>query len=144
MALAPASTDFVAQIRDAVIGAGLLSDSIVVLDPKTDTVSNYNPTADTGGAYTPTVVLGPRVAYVSEQGVDSKGRTSYRVHFIPGALDAPIKKGYVIRAVSSARNPNLPYLSLEVIAAPGGSIVALQKVECVSSGKRFAPYTVTP
>lgn len=150
MALNPVSTDFIGEIRSALLDAGLLSDQIVILDPKTATTTAYDPLTDTGGESTPTLVIGPRSAYIKAEGTQmvtekgvTKALTKYRVQFIPEDDDPIFREGWVVRVLAGGANEKLQHYPLAISGEVNGSIVALIKLECLGAGAPTDPYVVS-
>jgi hypothetical protein len=141
MALVPASADFLLAIRDALVEADMFKDTIVVLDPTNLITTPFNPFDDTGGEESATVLLGPRPAYIqalsssveTEAGL-LQGIVRYVVQFIPEPGDPLVGKGMIVRVLEGGDNEALPYLAIEVLGAPTGSIAALTKLECQANG----------
>ncbi|MBG6106645.1 DUF6093 family protein [Frigoribacterium sp. CG_9.8] len=143
-------TDFLGAIRTALVDAGMLRDTIVVLDPQTETVTPYDPLTDTGGVSTPAVVIAPRAAYVQAIGATVateagllQGIVRYRVQFIPEAGDPLVSKGMIVRVLPGGDNPALTQFAFAVLAAPTGSIAALNKLECQSTGTPAAVWVAS-
>ncbi|WP_025157282.1 hypothetical protein [Leifsonia aquatica] len=150
MALAPASTDFIGAIRDALLDAGMLKDQLVVLDPNTRTpTDDYDPHADTGGLSAATLVLGPRPAYfkalqaaaLTEAGL-LQGIVDFRIQFIPEPGDPVLQQGMVIRALPGGDNPALARFGFQVLGVENGSIAALTKVRCRTNGALLDPWSM--
>lgn len=148
MALAPASTDFIGAIRDALLEAGMLKDQLVVLDPHTRTpTKDYDPKTDTGGLSAETLVLGPRPSYfkalnasaITEAGL-LQGIIDFRVQFIPEDGDPVLQQGMVIRALPGGGNPALARFAFQVLGVENGSIAALTKVRCRTNGALLDPW----
>lgn len=148
MPLKPASSDFIQSIRDALVDAGMLRDQIVVLSPKYGAGTTYDPITDSGGPADYDVVIGPRAAYikaedssvVTEAGL-LQGIMRHRVQFIPKAGDPIMTTGMVVRVLEGGSTPALAQYVMSVLAAPAGSISALTKLECQTSGTPTAVWT---
>jgi hypothetical protein len=145
MPLFASSTDFISEVRGALVDSGIvLEDYIVVIDPNTTTTTEYDPDTDMGGVSTPTVVISKRRAYIKSLGGDVtvdagilQSILPYRIQFLPEAGDPIITKGMIIRALpreDGSGNPALPYYAFAVIGETTGSISVLTKVECQVSG----------
>ena len=158
MPLRSSNTDFITEVRTALVDSGIvLEDEIVILDPRTTTTtSEYDPEEDEGGTSEPALVLGPRKAYVKSLGADVTVESGvlqsvlpYRIQFLPAAGDPLITKGMVIRVLPRAKpggNPALPLYAFAVVGQTTGSIAVLTKVECQATGAAVPAWTppVTP
>jgi hypothetical protein len=151
MPLRATGTDFITEVRTALIDSGIvLEDEIVVLDPNTGDTSEYDPEADTGGESAPTVVLGPRRAYIKSLGADVTTESGalqsilpYRIQFLPEAGDPIVTKGMIIRVLARENgtgNPALPHYVFTVEGQTTGSIAVLTKVECQATGAPTSPW----
>lgn len=151
MPLRASSTDFVSEVRDALIGSNVvLEDRIVILDPRKEVATAYDPEEDTGGDMVAPLVLGPRPAYIKSLGADVtvesgilKSALPFRIQFLPEPGDPLIVKGMVIRVLprdDQSGNPALPLYSFSVVGQTTGSIAVLTKVECQASGSAAPPW----
>jgi hypothetical protein len=154
MPLRASSTDFISEVRGALIDSGIvLEDRIVILDPRNSAVTDYDPETDTGGDSAALLVLGPRPAYIKSLGADVtvdsgllQSVLPFRIQFLPQPGDPLIVKGMVIRVLpreDGTGNPALPLYSFSVVGQTTGSIAVLTKVECQAAGSA-APAWVAP
>lgn len=147
MALAPASTDFILSIQNALVDAGMLNDQVVILDPANQVTTPYDPLTDTGGDTAAVVVLGPRPAYVkalaasvlTEAGL-LQGIVRFRVQFLPEPGDPVITKGMIVRVLEGSKNEALPQFAFGVLGQTSGSIAALTKLEVQTNGTPSEPW----
>jgi hypothetical protein len=145
MPLRASTSDFISEVRGALIDSGIvLEDRIVILDPRRAVTTDYDPETDTGGESAATLVLGPRPAYIKSLGAEVTADSGvlhtvlpFRIQLLPEPGDPLLVKGMVIRVLpreDGTGNPALPLYSFSVVGQTTGSIAVLTKVECQATG----------